>query len=76
MNEFYEVDKVVEVMENGGMVLYPTDTVWGIGCDAANAEAIENIYNLKKRPKNKSFILLVDSIDMLNQYVKNLHPRI
>lgn len=76
MNEFYEVDKVVEVMENGGMVLYPTDTVWGIGCDALNAKSIENIYNLKKRPKNKSFILLVDSIDMLRQYVKNLHPRI
>jgi len=76
MNEFYEVEKVVEAMENGGMVLYPTDTIWGIGCDALNAQAIENIYNLKKRPKNKSFILLVNSLEMLKAHVKNLHPRI
>ena len=76
MTEFYEVEKVVEVIENGGLVLYPTDTIWGIGCDATNPTAIEKIYNLKKQPKEKDFILLVDSIEMLKGCVKNLHPRI
>lgn len=76
MQEFYEVEKVVNIIKNGGLVLYPTDTIWGIGCDATNGAAIEKIYNLKHRPKEKSFILLVDSVEMLKQYVRQLHPRI
>ncbi len=76
MDTFYEVEKVVEVIKEGGIVLYPTDTIWGIGCDATNPTAVEQIYNLKKRPKEKSFILLVDSVDMLKNYVEQIHPRI
>lgn len=76
MNAFYEVEKVIETIDRGGIILYPTDTIWGIGCDATNGDALEAIYNLKKRPKEKSFILLVDSIEMLKQYVGHLHPRI
>ncbi len=76
MTEFYEVEKVVNVIENGGIVLYPTDTIWGVGCDATNPQAIEKIFNLRKQPKEKDFILLVDSIEMLKDCVKNLHPRI
>lgn len=76
MQEFYEVEKVVNIIRNGGIMLYPTDTIWGIGCDATNGAAVEKIYNLKHRPKEKSFILLVDSVEMLRQYVRHLHPRI
>lgn len=76
MQEFYEVEKVVNIIRNGGLVLYPTDTIWGIGCDATNGKAVEKIYDLKHRPKEKNFILLVDSIEMLKQYVRHLHPRI
>ena len=48
-----EIQKAYEVIQNGGIILYPTDTVWGIGCDATNAEAVAKIYDLKKRAKAK-----------------------
>jgi L-threonylcarbamoyladenylate synthase len=56
----------LEVLKKGGLILYPTDTVWGIGCDAGNEQAVEKIYQLKKRPDNKSMIVLVaDEKDIL-----------
>ena len=51
-----EILKTIEVLQNGGIILYPTDTVWGIGCDATNEEAVEKIIKLKKRQENKGFI--------------------
>jgi len=57
-------------------MLYPTDTIWGIGCDATNISAVEYVYKIKNRDRNKPCILLLDSIDSLKKYVSNLHPRI
>ena len=56
MNE--ELKKAVDIMRQGGVILYPTDTVWGIGCDATNAEAIARIYEIKRRVESKSMIVL------------------
>lgn len=61
--------KAVEGLKNGKTLLYPTDTIWGIGCDATNEEAIHQIIEIKKRPKEKSFIVLVNSVAMLERYV-------
>lgn len=54
-----DILKCLEVLKNGGLILYPTDTIWGIGCDATNPNAVEKIYELKKRPDEKSLIVLV-----------------
>ena len=67
-----EVKKAIEVMKNGGVILYPTDTVWGIGCDATNAEAVRRVYDIKKREDSKALICLVDSPDRLARYVRNV----
>jgi len=71
-----DLERVVSVLENDGMILFPTDTIWGIGCDACNPTAIERIYNLKKRDRSKPFVLLVDSIEMLKRYIVQIPPRI
>lgn len=74
-NERYEkedLDRATEVLRNGGIILYPTDTVWGIGCDAANAEAVEKIYRLKQRADSKAMLCLVDSEGMLQRSVLNV----
>ena len=55
-----EIQKAVEVLKSGGIILYPTDTIWGIGCDATNSVAIKKIYEIKKRNEAKSLIVLVD----------------
>lgn len=62
-----EVHNAFEVIKNGGIILYPTDTVWGIGCDATNSEAIKKIFALKKRTESKSMIALVNGDRMLYQ---------
>lgn len=67
-----EVNKTFEVLKRGGLIAYPTDTIWGLGCDATNYEAIERLYTLKKRPAEKSMICLVDSFRMLDQYFENV----
>ncbi len=67
-----EIKKVVEILKNGGIILYPTDTVWGIGCDATNAEAVKKIYEIKHRADEKSMLVLVDSVDRLGAYVKDI----
>lgn len=69
-------DPIISTLENGGTILYPTDTVWGIGCDAENAEAVEKIYELKQSDRSKPFVLLVSSVEMLKKYVRHVHPRI
>ncbi|WP_010256163.1 L-threonylcarbamoyladenylate synthase [Myroides injenensis] len=70
-----EVHKAFEVIKNGGIILYPTDTVWGIGCDANNSEAIKKIYKLKQRAESKSMIVLVNG-DRLMHRVFNSIPEV
>jgi len=61
-----DIQECIKVLANGGLILYPTDTIWGIGCDATNASAVEKIYRLKKRPDKKTMlILLADEKDIL-----------
>lgn len=67
-----EVKKAVEVLRKGGVILYPTDTVWGIGCDATNVEAVKRVYEIKKRADSKALICLVDSESRLCRYVRNV----
>lgn len=67
-----EIRNALDVLQKGGIILYPTDTVWGIGCDAANAEAISRIYKLKQREDSKSMLALVSSEGMLQRWVKNI----
>ena len=67
-----ELKKAVEIMRRGGVILYPTDTVWGIGCDATNAEAIARIYEIKRRVESKSMIVLVDSEAKIEGYVRDV----
>ncbi|CCX69382.1 MULTISPECIES: L-threonylcarbamoyladenylate synthase [Prevotellaceae] len=71
MNRQDDIKKAVEVMKNGGVILYPTDTVWGIGCDATNAEAVAKVYKIKQRDDSKALICLVDSDARLQRYVRN-----
>jgi L-threonylcarbamoyladenylate synthase len=70
MNE--EVKKAAEVLIKGGIILYPTDTIWGIGCDATNEEAVRRIYELKRRSDSKSMLVLLDSEVKLNYYVEQV----
>ncbi len=67
-----EVNKAVQILNKGGIILYPTDTIWGIGCDATNYDAIKRIYKLKQREESKSMICLVSDFNMLNQYVEDV----
>lgn len=67
-----EIHKAVEVLRKGGIILYPTDTVWGIGCDATNQEAVAKVYEIKKREDSKSLVLLASDIDMICRYVKEI----
>lgn len=60
---------MIDILKNGGTILYPTDTIWGIGCDATNVEAINKIFEIKKRDKNKSMIILVESEKRLQDLV-------
>ena len=67
-----EIEKALTVLKRGGLILYPTDTVWGIGCDATNASAIDKVYALKKRIQAKSLICLVSDFNMLQQFVEDV----
>lgn len=64
-----EADEAVRILRQGGIILYPTDTVWGLGCDATNAEAVERIYRLKRSENKKSMLVLCASADMVVRYV-------
>lgn len=67
-----EIQKCLEVLRNGGTILYPTDTIWGIGCDATNRKAVNKIYYLKKRLESKNLIVLLDDPLKLTRYVKTI----
>ncbi len=67
-----QITQALEVLKRGGIILYPTDTVWGIGCDAANAEAVGRIYALKQRDDRKSMILLIDRPESAARYVQQV----
>lgn len=66
------IDQVVELLKKGGIILYPTDTVWGIGCDATNPDAVAKIYALKQRSESKSMIVLMDSLDRVSLFFNDL----
>jgi len=67
-----EIKKTLEFLEAGKMILYPTDTIWGIGCDATNYTSVEKIFRLKQRVESKSMIVLLDDAKKLPQYVKEM----
>lgn len=69
------LEDIIAVLDSGGLILYPTDTIWGIGCDATNPEAVQKVYELKKRALSKPCILLVDTMDTAKNYVEEVHPR-
>ncbi len=79
MNKYKEifdeqVAKTVDFLKNGKTILYPTDTIWGLGCDATDANAVNQIYKIKMRPPQKSMIILIDVVDRLFDYVTNVPP--
>ena len=69
-----EVAGALKVIQEGGIILYPTDTIWGIGCDATNTEAIQKIYRLKQRDEAKSMIILLDTENKLESYISDVNP--
>ena len=67
-----DIVKAVEVLRSGGIILYPTDTIWGIGCDATNAAAVSRIYEIKKRQDTKSMLVLMENPNLLNSYISEV----
>jgi len=67
-----EVDKSLAVLRDGGTLLYPTDTVWGLGCDATNPEAVAKLLALKERPEGKALVVLIDDASKLNHYLREV----
>ncbi|MDO9512019.1 MAG: L-threonylcarbamoyladenylate synthase [Bacteroidales bacterium] len=74
MNYEDDIREAVKAIKNGGVILYPTDTIWGIGCDATNAKAVEKVYAAKHRTDGKSLIILVENAEMLLKYVDSVPP--
>lgn len=72
INMHNDVARAVEVLNKGGVILYPTDTVWGIGCDATNEEAVQKLYKIKERPQGKSMLVLVDTPERIQHYVQDM----
>ncbi len=70
------IQDIIHKMSAGGVILHPTDTVWGLGADSHSKEGIDKIYRIKKRPKNKPLLLLVNSMKMLKTHVPHIHPKI
>ena len=72
-NDYSEdLKKAVDVLVKGGVILYPTDTIWGLGCDATRQDAVERIFSIKQRDDSKSLIVLVNGFGMLERYVRNI----
>ena len=69
-----EIRNCVKVLTNGGIILYPTDTIWGIGCDATNEEAVKKIYELKKRSKSKALIILISEYANIYKLLDQVSP--
>jgi len=74
MNLENEIKKSVELLKKGKIILYPTDTIWGIGCDATNSKAVQRIYRIKGRNEKKSMIILLESADKIERYIDNVPP--
>ena len=72
MNFEDDIKKSLKVLEDGGTLLYPTDTIWGIGCDATNTMAVQKIFQIKGRTEAKSLIILIDHIDKLSTYIEKV----
>lgn len=70
--DFDDINRACEVLKSGGIILYPTDTVWGIGCDATNAEAVKRVFDIKKRADSKALILLVADVAALEHVVDDV----
>lgn len=67
-----DINQALETLKNGGLILYPTDTIWGIGCDATNPEAVEKVFALKGRDKSKSMLILLHNDNQLASYVRDI----
>jgi L-threonylcarbamoyladenylate synthase len=67
-----DLKECLAILRNGGIILYPTDTIWGLGCDATNTEAVEKIFRIKAREENKSLLILVNGFGMLERFVKEI----
>lgn len=67
-----DIKAAIEVLNKGGLILYPTDTIWGLGCDATNPEAVERIYKLKQRSDSKALIVMIDTMAKLNYFVEEV----
>jgi len=67
-----DIRKALEVLKNGGVILYPTDTIWGLGCDATNPEAVARIYQIKQREDSKSMLILMENPALLERYVNDV----
>lgn len=72
MNTKDDIKNAIEVLKRGGVILYPTDTVWGIGCDATNPEAVAKVYKIKQRDDSKALICLTDSDGRVQRYVRDV----
>lgn len=66
------INDTINALRKGGTILYPTDTIWGIGCDPTSNRAVEKVYQIKERPQQKSMIILVDSFEMIENYVEEI----
>jgi len=67
-----DIEKALEVLRNGGVILYPTDTIWGLGCDATNPDAVQKIYEIKQRSDQKSLLVLLDNQGKIPSYVQEI----
>jgi L-threonylcarbamoyladenylate synthase len=67
-----DIKESLAVLKNGGIILYPTDTIWGLGCDATNSAAVEKIFRIKSRSENKSLLILVSNEQMVDRYVREV----
>lgn len=76
MVQNYALEPIVSALRQGGLILFPTDTIWGIGCDATNEQAVARVRLLRQLPKAQPLVLLAAGLDMLRQYVPVIHPRI
>lgn len=72
MNQAEDIKNAINTLKQGGIILYPTDTVWGIGCDATNTEAVAKVYKIKHRDDSKAMICLIDSDKRLQKYVRDV----
>lgn len=70
------IEQAIQVLQKGGVILYPADTIWGLGCNATDRNAIERIYTIKGRAKQKPFILLVHDLELVYEVAASVHPRV